>query len=79
MTENIVVLFICLGIILVLAINIYMSNRSLVSSGELRLHLERIGARVHSIEHLIREQRGALNDAHKKITAVTKALEKRPS
>ena len=46
---------------------------------DLRNELETARASEEPLYHAIKQQRGIINDIHKKMTAVTKALEKRPS
>ena len=75
MIEHTLVLFIYSVIILVLAIYIYVVNRSHASACELRRTLDQILASTKSIKKGLRQQRGVLNDVHRKICAVTKCLE----
>lgn len=49
------------------------------AGGELREALDKILANNQNIELALEQQRRILNDAHKRISAVTKGLEKRPS
>ncbi len=76
MTEHLPVLFIYSVIILALAIYIYVVNCSRLSACELRRTLDQILARTKSIETDLKQQRSVLNDAHRKICAVTKGLQK---
>jgi septal ring factor EnvC (AmiA/AmiB activator) len=46
---------------------------------DLRNELEKADANEEPLHRAIKQQRGVLNDIHKQITAVTKALQKRPS
>lgn len=76
MIDHTLVLFIYSVIILALAIYIYVVNRSRLSGCELRRTLEQILASTKSIEIDLKQQRSVLNDAHRKIHAVTKGLQK---
>jgi sensor histidine kinase regulating citrate/malate metabolism len=80
MTEHSIVLLVCLAVIVVLAILIYVSSRSQTSDVaricDLRLTLNQIVAETQNIDQSLRQQRHILNDAHKKICAVTKGLQK---
>jgi septal ring factor EnvC (AmiA/AmiB activator) len=46
---------------------------------ELRKRLEEAGTSTDSIRRALKEQRGVINDIHKRLIAVSKSLEKRPS
>jgi len=46
---------------------------------DLRNELEKADAYEEPLHRVLKQQRGVLNDIHKQITAVTKALQKRPS
>jgi hypothetical protein len=46
---------------------------------DLRAELEKAHTAPEPIEQELKHQRGVLHDVHKKITAVSKALQKRPS
>jgi len=80
MTESTIVLLVCLAIIALMAILIYVSSRgqssALSAIGEARRTLDQIVAGGRNLEHMLTEQRSVLNDAHRKIHAVTKGLEK---
>jgi hypothetical protein len=80
MTESTIVLLVCLAVIALMAILIYVSSRgqssALSAIGEVRRTLDQIVAGGRNIEHMLTEQRSVLNDAHRKIHAVTKGLEK---
>ena len=80
MTESTIVLLVCLAIIALMAILIYVSSRgqssALSAIGEVRRTLDQIVAGGRNLEHMLTEQRSVLNDAHRKIHAVTKGLEK---
>ena len=80
MTESTIVLLVCLAVIALMAILIYVSSRgqssALSAIGEIRRTLDQIVAGGRNLEHMLTEQRSVLNDAHRKIHAVTKGLEK---
>ena len=80
MTESTIVLLVCLAVIALMAILIYVSSRgqssALSAIGEVRRTLDQIGAGGRNLEHMLTQQRSVLNDAHRKIHAVTKGLEK---
>ena len=46
---------------------------------DLRDELEKARASEEPLHRAIKQQRGVINDIHKQIVAVTKALQKRPS
>ena len=75
MIEHTLILFIYSVIIIALAIYIYVVNRSHASACELRRTLDQILASTKSIKKDLKQQRCVLNDAHRKICAVTKRLE----
>jgi len=80
MTESTIVLLVCLAVIALMAILIYVSScgqsSALSAIGEVRRTLDQIVAGGRNLEHMLTEQRSVLNDAHRKIHAVTKGLEK---
>jgi hypothetical protein len=80
MTESTIVLLVCLAVIALMAILIYVSSRgqssALSAVGEVRRTLDQIVAGGRNLEHMLTQQRSVLNDAHRKIHAVTKGLEK---
>ena len=80
MTESTIVLRVCLAVIALMAILIYVSSRgqssALTAIGEVRRTLDQILASGRNLEHMLTQQRSVLNDAHRKIHAVTKGLEK---
>ena len=80
MTESMIVLLVCLAVIALMAILIYVSSRgqssALSAIGEVRRTLDQIVAGGRNLEHMLTQQRSVLNDAHRKIHAVTKGLEK---
>jgi hypothetical protein len=92
MTEHSVVLLISFAVIAVMAILIYVVSRihvicstyvascgqiaAVTAAYELRQTLNQILANTQRIEHSLHNQRRVLNDAHKRISAVTKGVEK---
>ena len=83
MSEQTTVLLACLGVIALLAILIYVLNRSqasaLSSICELRRGLDQILANNRNQEQILKLHGHVLYDAHKRICAVSKGLEKHPS
>jgi hypothetical protein len=83
LTQQPFLLLICLVVIIALAILKYFRGRSsespLTGVSEMRQTLHQILAETQTIERLLVRQRRVLNDAHKRIHAVSKGLEKRPS
>jgi hypothetical protein len=80
MTEHSIVLLVSLAVIAVLAILIYVASRGQVSAltavCEIRQTLNQILTNNQDIEGALRQQRRVLYDAHKRIFAVTKGVEK---
>jgi hypothetical protein len=81
MTENTILLLASLAIIALMAILIYVANRSRTSSieniAEVRRGVDQLLAGNRNIESTLERHRRVLFDAHKKIhEAVTKGLEK---
>ncbi len=83
MTEYSIVLLVCLAVIVILAMLLYAAGRGYLAAltrfGELREMLGQIMANTRNTDHSLRQQRRVLYDAHKRISAVSKGLEKRPS
>ncbi|MGA8743602.1 MAG: hypothetical protein WB561_20590 [Terracidiphilus sp.] len=83
MTESTILLLACLAVIALMAFLIYVSNSSRSSAvatlGEIRRALDQILAGGHRVEDTLAKQRRVLNDAHKKIHAVSEGFRKRPS
>ena len=46
---------------------------------ELRERLEEAAANITPIQRALKEQRGVVNDIHRRLVAVSKGLQKRPS
>ena len=82
MTEPQLVQLACLADIVALAILIYVVGRSRIRTNieayKVRLTLQLLLFGIYVIERSLRNQRRALNDAHRRICAVTKGVEKAP-
>ena len=80
MTEQSIVLLVCLAVIAVMAILIYVGGRRQVSAltvlCDMRRGLDQILAGNREIQATLEQHRRVLNDAHKQIHAVTKGLQK---
>jgi hypothetical protein len=80
MTEHSIVLLVCLGVIVVLAALLYAAGRGYLSAltgiGELRATMAQILAYCKNADLSLTQQRRVLYDAHKRISAVTKGVEK---
>jgi hypothetical protein len=80
MNENTIVLLVCCAVIVVLAALLYATGRGYISAitgiGELRATLSQVQADTHNMDESLRQQRRILYDAHKRIAAVTKGLQK---
>jgi len=80
MNECSIALLVCCVAIVVLAALLYAAGRGYLSVltgiGELRATLSRVLADTQTIELSLRQQRRVLYDAHRRISAVTKGLEK---
>jgi hypothetical protein len=83
MTEHSIVLLAGLVIVAILALLLYLSSRGQESAQtmacELRHTLDQILAGNRNIERSLEQQRHIINDTHKRIHAVSKGFEKRPS
>ena len=79
MTEHSIVLIAGLAVIVTLTVLIYLSTRNQESTQPVRQILDQILAGNRSIEKTLEQQRRVLNDAHRRIHAVSKGFEKRPS
>ena len=75
MTDNILILCICMGIYALLVLLILVPARrqppNASAVGELRPALNQIPASARNIEFFLEQQRRVLNDAHKRISAVS--------
>ena len=80
MTDHLLVLLVCLAVVVVLAILICIASRGQISTltavYEIRQTLQQILASTEKIDHSLHDQRRVLFDAHKRISAVTKGVEK---
>lgn len=76
MNARIIILLVCLAIIAMLALLLYISARDRLSAYELRRGLDQIKVDIQAIEKTVARDRHILNDAHKQISRVTKALQK---
>jgi hypothetical protein len=80
MIAPVIVPLISLVVIVVLAALLFAAGRGYISAlagvAELRGTLARVLAGTEEIEHSLRQQRRVLYDAHKRISAVTKGVEK---
>ena len=80
MTEQSIVLLVCLAVIAVMAILIYVGGRRQVSAltvlCDMRRGLDQILTGNREIQATLEQHRRVLNDAHKQIHAVTKGLQK---
>jgi hypothetical protein len=81
MTESSVALLVCCAVIVVLAALLYAAARgyrtALTGIGEIRAMLSQVQVDTQNIYQSLRQQRRILYDAHKRISAVTKGVEKR--
>ncbi|HEY3704683.1 MAG TPA: hypothetical protein VGL22_06445 [Terracidiphilus sp.] len=80
MNQDWVVLLVCLAIIATPAALLYAAGRGYLSAvatmAELRSSLNHVLLDTEKIHHATQLQKPVLCDAHKRISAVTKALEK---
>jgi len=80
MNEYLIALLVCCVVILVLAALLYATGRGYLSVltgiGELRATLSRVQADTQNIDLSLRQQRRVLYDAHRRISTVTKGVEK---
>ena len=83
MNEHALALFVCLAVIVVLAALLYAAGRGYLTAingiGELRGILAQILAHTQNTDLSLRQQRRVLYDAHKRLCAVTKGVEKTAS
>jgi len=88
MTENPVdfiplwmILSAALGFIIGEACGDYRRHRNCLQQAneELRERLEEAAVETQPIRRALKEQRGVINDIHRRLLAVSKGLEKRPS
>lgn len=80
MTDNTLTLCICMGIYALLVLLILVSARrqppNASAAGELRRALDQILANTRNIELALEQHGRVLNDAHKRISTVSKGSEK---
>jgi hypothetical protein len=80
MNEHSIVLLVCLVVIVILATLLYAAGwgylAALAKFGELGTMLSMILANTHKMDLSLQQQRHVLNDAHKRISAVTKGVSK---
>jgi len=80
MNQYSVALLVCLGVIVVLAALLYAAGRgylaALTGIGELRGTMCQILAHTQNTDLSLSQQRRVLYDAHKRLCAVTKGVEK---
>jgi Na+-translocating ferredoxin:NAD+ oxidoreductase RnfG subunit len=78
MSEHTLVLLVCLAVIGLLAALFYTANRGQIAAltglCDVRQALQQILANTQTLERTMCEQRRVINDAHKKITAVSKGV-----
>jgi ABC-type nickel/cobalt efflux system permease component RcnA len=80
MMESTILQLACLAVIALMAVLIYVASRGRIAAlKDMRRDLDQILAGNHNIERTLADHRHVLNDAHKKIHAVSKGLEKRAS
>jgi hypothetical protein len=80
MNDHALALLICLAVILLLAALLYSASRGQVAAlttiCDVRQTLRQIMANTEKIDQSLDHQRPVLNDAHKRIYAVTKGAQK---
>jgi uncharacterized oligopeptide transporter (OPT) family protein len=80
MTQALIVPLICMVVIVVLAALLFVAGRGYIAAltgvANLQATLSRVLANSSEIERSLRQQRRVLYDAHKRISAVTKGVEK---
>ena len=80
MNEYSIALLVCCVVIVVLAALLYAAGRSYLSVltgiGELRATLSQVQADTRNMDQSLRQQRRVLYDAHRRLCAVTKEVEK---
>jgi len=78
MTEQLLVLLVCLPVIVVMAVLLYASNRdqisALMAAGEIQRTMQQVLNNTQKIDRSLDDQRRILNDAHKRISSVTKGV-----
>ena len=80
MNQEWLVLLVCLAVIAILAALLYAAGRAymaaVTSIADLRSSLDKVHLEAEEIRHAIQLQKPVLYDAHRRISAVTKALAK---
>ena len=76
MTVHSVVIFVCMAVVAVLVSLPFPTSRHIPAVCEESKTLQQILAKMHAIERMLLEQRRVINDAHKRITAVSKGVQK---
>ena len=80
MTEYSIALLVCCVVIVVLAALLYAAGRGYLSAltgiGEIRATLGQVQADTQNIDLSLRQQRRVIYDAHRRISTVTKGLQK---
>jgi hypothetical protein len=80
MTEYSIALLVCCTVIVILAALLYAAGRGYLSTltgiGELRATLSQVQADTQNMDLSLRQQRRVIYDAHRRICAVTKGLQK---
>jgi hypothetical protein len=80
MTEYSIALLVCCTVIVILAVLLYAAGRGYLSTltgiGELRATLSQVQADTQNMDLSLRQQRRVIYDAHRRICAVTKGLQK---
>ena len=80
MNEYSIALLVCCVVIVVLAALLYAAGRGyfavLANVGELRATLSQVQADTQNMDQSLRQQRRVLYDAHRRLCAVTKGVEK---
>jgi hypothetical protein len=77
MTVHSVVIFVCLAVVVAVLVSLpFPTSRHIPAVCEESKTLQQILAKLHAIERMLLEQRRVINDAHKRITAVSKGIKK---
>jgi hypothetical protein len=79
MTDQPVLLLVCLTIIAIMAIHIYVAGRGRASAetlGQIRDAVKNNLAETRRLHHTLRRQRGDINDIHDYLVPVSKGVRK---
>ncbi len=80
MNEFSIAHIVCCVVIVVLAALLYAAGRGYLSAiagiGELRAIISQVQAHTHNMDESLRQQRRVIYDAHRRISSVTKGLQK---